>query len=153
MTTRVEVSGLAELRSALKAIDSKLPRELTKAHRKVALAVVDDAQEEMAGLSTPKADEAAQGIRPRASQKGAAVALLGANPFIRSTEFGTLMHHVFGREMPVAMMKRPVFGSPTTEGYAFYPTLRTFLASPRFEDTYYDALDQVYAAAFPKGHL
>lgn len=155
MVARVEVSGLKELQAELRKIDSKLPRELTKAHRKVALAVVDEGQEEMSGLPTPKSDEAARGIKARASQKGAAVAMLGSNPFVRAAEFGTLVHHVFGNPVLASRMKRPVFrpwlGSGQDAGYALFPALRSFLASPRLEQTYFDALDDVFRAAFPEG--
>lgn len=134
-----------------------MPRELTKAHRKVALAVVDEGKEEMSGLPTPKSDEAAHGIVARGSQKGAAVAMLGSNPFVRAAEFGTLIHHVFGNPVLASSMRRPVFrpwlGSGQDAGYALFPALRAFLASPKFEQTYYDALDDVYRVAFPEGDL
>lgn len=157
MTSRVEVVGLKELQAALKAVGPKMPRELTKAHKKVAAAVTVEGQQEMRGLPTPKSDEAAQGIRARATQRGAAVAMLGDNPFVRAAEFGTLIHHVFGNPVLATSMKRPVFrpwlGDGIEAGYALFPALRSFLASSRFEDTYFDALDEVYRVAFPEGRL
>lgn len=155
MVARVEVSGLKELQAALKAVGPKMPRELTKAHKKVAAAFVLEGREEMSSLPTPKADEAARGIRARAAQRSASVAMMGDNPFIRAVEFGTLVHHVFGNPVLATSMKRPVFrpwlGSGQDAGYALFPALRAFLANPDFEQAYLDALDDVYKTAFPEG--
>lgn len=150
---RMTVSGLRELQAELKKVDVKLPRELTKAHRDAAQMILDPAEREMASQPIPRADQAAAGLRVRAAQRSIAIALLASNPIVRAGEFGTNVHTVFGRRVLAASMKRRVFrpwlGSGDEAGYALYPTIRRVVPTPQFQDAYLEALDRVYAAAFP----
>ena len=150
----IEVKGLAELQAELKKVDAKLPRELTKAHKRVAMTVMAEAQSTMSALNVPKADEAATGMKPAGGQKWAGIKLAAENPYVRAVEFGTSWHRVFGRWVEASKMKRRVYqpwgGNGEDAGYALYPTLRQFLRTPRFEETYHGALDDVYAKAFPE---
>lgn len=154
---RATVTGLRELQAELKAAGGKLPRELTKGHKEAGQVILEPAQEAMASSPVPKADEAAAGMRVRAQQRSIAIALLGANPFVRAHEFGTLVHHVFGRPVLARTMRRPVFlpwlGNDEGAGYALYPTIREKLPSAEFAAAYYAALDRVYARAFPEGSI
>lgn len=154
---RVTVTGLRELQAELRRAGAALPRELTKGHREAGQVILDPAQEAMAAQPVPKAEEAAAGLRIRAQQKSIAIALLGANPFVRANEFGTLVHHVFGRPVLARTMRRPVFrpwlGNDEGAGYALYPTIREKLPSAEFAAAYYAALDRVYSRAFPEGTI
>lgn len=153
MLDQAHVEGLEELRAQLRSIDPKLTREITKAHAKVGKLVEAEARQEMSGLPIGKAEEAAQGIRARANQTSVSLALLGANLFVRGAEFGAIIHKVFGRSVLAASMRRRVYqpwaGNADDAGYALFPTLRTFTASPRFEDVYLDAITDAAAKAFP----
>lgn len=154
---RATVTGLRELQTELKRAGGGLARELTKGHKEAAQVILEPAQEAMSGLPIPKADEAATGLRVRAQQKSIGIALLGANPFVRAAEFGTLVHHIFGHRVNARTMRRPVFlpwkGSGGDGGYALYPTLREKVPSPEFASAYYAALDRVYSRAFPEGTI
>ena len=151
---KVKVEGLRELQAELKASDPKLARELTKAHRQVAMTVLVMAREELASQPVPKADEAAAGMVVAAGQRSASIVHKGDNPFVRAVEFGTSWHKVFGRWVEASKMKRRVYrpwaGNGDEAGYALYPVLRQFLPSAKFEDIYHDAIDQAYARAFPE---
>jgi hypothetical protein len=153
MVAQITVSGLRELQRELRAVDRKLPRELTKAHRDAAQIVLDPAQRGMASQPIPHADEAAAGLKIRAAQRSISIALLASNPVVRAAEFGTIVHSVFGRKVLAASMKRRVFrpwrGNDDDAGYALYPTIRRVVPTPQFQDAYLEALDRVYAAAFP----
>lgn len=157
MVAQVTVQGLRELQAELRTADKKLPRELTKAHRDAAQLILEPAKDEMADQPVPKADEAAEGLRIRAAQRSIAIALLATNPTIRATEFGTVVHSVFGRQVLASSMKRRVFrpwrGNDDDAGYALFPTIRRVVPSAQFQDAYVQAIDQVYAKAFPKGRL
>lgn len=155
MVAQLSVSGLRELQSELRAVDRKLPGELTKAHRQAAQMILGPAKAEMAAQPVPKAAQAAEGLRIRAAQRSIGIALLASNPTVRATEFGTITHTVFGREVLAVSMKRRVFrpwrGNDEDAGYALWPTIRRVIPTPQFLDAYYDALDRVYAQAFPNG--
>jgi hypothetical protein len=154
MTARVEVSGLRELQSELKAANPKLARELTKAHKQVAMNVLAKAQDEMRSQPVGKAAEAAEGLSVSAGQKWAGVKLEGGNPFVRAVEFGASFHRVFGRWVRASSMRRRVYqpwkGNSEDAGYALYPTLRRVLPSPEFAEEYGEAIRKVYAKAFPE---
>lgn len=153
MVAQISVSGLRELQAELRKVDSKLPGELTKAHRSAAQMILDPAQSLMASQPVPQAASAAEGLRIRAAQRSISIALLGSNPTVRATEFGTVTHTVFGREVLASSMKRRVFrpwrGNDENAGYALWPTIRRVIPTPQFQDAYLEALDRVYAAAFP----
>lgn len=65
---KVQVTGLRELRRALKEVDKDLPKELRAAHKDIAVFVAGRAQ----GAASGRAKGA---IRPRATQKAAKIAL------------------------------------------------------------------------------
>lgn len=157
MTPTITVTGLRELQTALRQVDKTLPRELAAAHRHVAELILTPAQQRMSSLPVPKAAAAAAGLRARGGQRSAAIAMLGSNRWVRAVEFGTITHHVFGRERLATSMRRRVFapwaGNQADAGYALFPTIRDVLPTPTFAQAYLDALDRVYVRAYPKGHL
>ncbi len=82
---KVQVRGLAELQSAFRQIDNDLPKELTKAFRAIADAVVREA----AGKVPTVTGRAAGSIKPRSRQKGASIAFGGtAAPYFPWLNFG-----------------------------------------------------------------
>lgn len=157
MVAKVSISGLRELQTALKQVDNKLGRELTKAHKDAGQVILEPAKEAMSSSPVPKAAAAAEGLRIRAQQRSIGIALLGANPFVRAHEFGAEVHQVFGRPVLARNMRRRVFlpwlGNDEDAGYALYPTIRQKLPTAEFAEAYYNAMDRVYRTAFPEGRI
>lgn len=67
---KVEIHGVRELNSALKKVDAELPKELRVRFLGIANEVIGVAQQKM----PYQTGEAANSIKPRASQKGAGIA-------------------------------------------------------------------------------
>lgn len=95
----VRITGLRELQRALRQASPELSRRLTGTHRKISERVVSKGQPVVAGLSSPGGHLAQRGLRPRASQSAASIALLGSNPTIRASVFGTLSHKAWGHHV------------------------------------------------------
>jgi hypothetical protein len=157
METQMRVEGLKELQAALRKADKAIPKQLQKAHKSISVEVADKAQSRMRGLpGVPSrvAAKAAKGIRARAGQRSASIALLGSNPVVRGVEFGAHILPVFGRRRSQATFRRRVFppwsgnqwsagnGPPAGVGYAVYPVIREML--PRITDEYADRLYEAF---------
>lgn len=96
---RVYVEGLAELRRNLRAIDRRLPKEISKAGKKAALIVAQEARPHVP--RGPQAGgHAASSIKPRATQKGAQVQEGGARfPYMPWIDFGGVIRPRDGQEI------------------------------------------------------
>lgn len=163
---RLQVSGLRELRAALRDLDAGLPAELRGTNKRV----VDE-------LLVPAARGRAQGarglvgatgaynaesrrsryhwadvvnsIRGVASQTSAAI-LMGSTArtkgWMLGWEFGSM-----GNNNPPRNKSQfpPWRGAGTSAGYFFFPAIRS--SGPRIVDAYAQALDRFLAAKMPRG--
>ena len=152
MTLKVE--GLDELARELRRIDPRLNKELQKAHKEISTRVAEKASGKVGGLGVPRAGAAAAGIKPRAGQQKATVALLGSNPWVRSVVMGTNVHWVFGRSILAENMSRRVFRpwigadwTPESGLYGVSPVIAA--AMPNIIDTYADHIMAALSKAFP----
>jgi len=109
MTARVEVKGLRELNRDLRRIDRALGKRTQRALKRVSEEVVEDIRSRMTTREGRLGAKGAKGVRARATQRKAKIALLGSNPVIRGLEFGAIVHPVFGRRMLQRDMARRVF--------------------------------------------
>lgn len=133
----IRVEGLADFQRELKALDSKLPRELAKANKDAAELVASHARSRASGLGSVAA-KAAPSIKAAAEQRRSKVTLGGPQyPYALGAEFG-------GQGRPTTMQFQPHRGR---EGYFLYPTIRD--DRDEFMDAYERAIDQVMRAAFP----
>ena len=152
MTLKVE--GLDELARELRRIDPRLNKELTKAHKEIATKVASKAAGKVSRLGVPRAGAAAAGIRPRAGQQKATVALLGSNPWVRAVVMGAEQHWVFGRPVLAEGMSRRVFRpwigadwTPESGLYGVSPAIASSM--PNIIDTYADHIMKALSKAFP----
>lgn len=156
--TQLRVEGLKEFQTALRKADKRIPKQIQVAHKGIAKKVADKAQSRMRslpGVPSGIAAKAAKGIRPRAGQRSASIALLGSNPVVRGVEFGAHILPVFGRRMSQSRFRRRVFppwsgnqwnkdeGPAAGVGYAVHPTIRDMLPQivEDYADHLYDAFD------------
>lgn len=151
---QIQVKGLDELARELRRVDPRLVKQLTKAHKEISTKVAGKAQSKVSGLPVPRGGQAAAGIKPRAGQKKATIALLGSNPVVRAAVMGTEVHWVFGRPVRAGSMMRRVWqpwvGNDWTaeEGlYGVSPAIAE--AIPGILDTYADHIEAALDAAFP----
>jgi len=150
----IEVEGLDELAKELRRIDPRLNKELQKAHKEIAADVAEKASRRVAGLAGPRSSAAAGGIRPRAGQKKATVALLGSNPYVRAAVMGAEVHWVFGRPIrQESMMRRvwkPWVGNDWTAEEGLYGVSPAITAAiPGILETYADRIMVALSKAFP----
>lgn len=145
---KVDIIGLKELRKELKALDTKLPKEVTKAGKKVADMVARDAKSRFnalpglgpatgEGLKTSGAGGASITLGDTQTRNGKAIIL--------GTEFG-------GSDLASFKTKK---GGHThqflphrgRQGYALYPAIRE--NKQEIIDMYGDLIEDVAKAAFP----
>jgi hypothetical protein len=133
----VRVEGLAEFQRALKAMDDKLPRELSKANKAAAEMVATKARAK-ASAQGGVAAKAAPNIKAAAEQRRSKITIGGPKaPYGLGAEFG-------GQGRPSTMQFKPHRGR---EGYALYPTIRD--TETEFMELYGKALDELTRRAFP----
>jgi hypothetical protein len=89
----IHVEGLEELRRDLRAIDAKMPRQLTRINREVADLVAPSAQAAARGYGGVRA-LAAPNIRARAEQRYAVIAIGGA-PYAAGAMLGARRYRQF----------------------------------------------------------
>jgi hypothetical protein len=90
------------------------------------------------------------GIRGNASQKAARITLLGSNPTIRASVFGTLSHKVWGRNVSGRGPWQPWLGNTwqPEQLYGLGPVIKE--AADGFAlDEYADAIMDALKVAFP----
>lgn len=111
----VRVQGLSELRAALRAVDVKLPTELTKASKRAADLVAQRTKESFSARSGV-APKVAASVRSYGQQQKAAVGIGGPQwPFALGSEFGSIRYKQF-----------PAWrGSGGDAGYSLYPSIRS----------------------------
>lgn len=160
MASQLRIRGLKELQRELRQVSPQLPKALQKAHKANAESVASKVKSDVARNSPARAGttRAKSGIRPRATQRKASIALLGSNPTVRAVALGTRWHTVFGRKRPVSSLSRPVFGDyighevfnpeSGTGDYIVSPVVREEL--PTIVETYADNLLDAFAKAFPE---
>jgi hypothetical protein len=150
----IEVEGLDEFAKAMRRVDPRIGKALQKAHKEISKKVSAKVESAVGGLGTPRSGDAARGVRPRAGQREAVVALLGSNKFIRSAVMGTQVHWVFGRPVRADSMLRRVWqpwvGNDWTAEDGLYGVSPAISAAiPTVVETYADAIDQALSEAFP----
>jgi len=150
----IEVEGLDEFARAMRRVDPRIGKALQKAHKEIAKKVSGKVEGAVGGLGSPQSGAAARGVRPRAGQKEATIALLGSNKFIRAAVMGTQTHWVFGRPVSAASMMRRVWqpwvGNSWTAEEGLYGVSPAITAAiPSVVETYSDAIDQALSEAFP----
>ncbi len=159
MVESLVIKGLDEFRRDLRRAHQQLPRALQVAFKNIAVEASGQVQTAFRSHGRLGA-KAASGVRPRASQKSAKIALLGTNPVIRGVEFGAKKHPVFGRFRAQSGFRRRVFpewvgnqhegkGATFGKGYVATPALNAYvetLAPDRLMDEIYKA----FKVAFPE---
>lgn len=132
-----EIIGLAELQRAMRALDDKLPRELSKANKEAAQFVVDKAQA-AARRQGGVAAKSAPALKAAGQQRNSAVRLDGRRyPWALGAEFGSKQFKQF-------KSWRGNQWSPDREngvGYFLQPTIRATRAP--FEVLYLKLLDDL----------
>lgn len=153
---QVEVHGLDELHKAARRFDPRLGKELQKAHKEIATGVAGKVADKVGGLPTPQSGRAAAGVKPRAGQKKATIALLGSNPIVRAAAMGAEVHWVFGRPFRQESMLRRVWQpwvgndwSAEDGLYGVSPAITE--AIPNILDTYADRIMAALGEMFPGG--
>lgn len=89
----IHVEGLEELRRDLRAVDAKMPRQLTAINREVAGMVAPTAQSRASGYGGVRG-KAAPNIRARAEQRYAVIAIGGA-PYAAGAFLGARRYRQF----------------------------------------------------------
>ena len=109
MDGRITIRGLDDFRRDLKkAGGPKLSKQIQVGGKKVAEHVTGKGRTSLSGHH-PKGGAASRGLKPRATQRGAGLSLLGSNKFIRAHVLGTQVHWVGGRPVSAASLRRRVF--------------------------------------------
>ncbi|GEM_PF-5020550 len=153
MSQTLRVRGLRDFNRTLKRIDRSLGKRTQKALKQVASEAADEIAQRMTSRYGALGRKGAKGVRPRARQTKATIALLGSNPVVRGLEFGAIVHHVFGRRVLQRDMQRRVFpgwvGNRYTgaranfgQGYVAAATLNEWVESGRVVAALDRALDQ-----------
>lgn len=118
----VQVRGLREVTSALRAVDKELPKGLREEFLPIARRVADDASSRVPRRS----GDAAGSVKPRASQRGAGIAFGGnAAPYFPWLDFGGTTGK--GHRPGVGgsgSVERDWLGRPRGEGRYVYPAIR-----------------------------
>ena len=153
MSQTLRVKGLKDFNRTLRRIDRSLGKRTQKALKQVASEAADDIKQQIVSQYGAVGRKGARGVRPRARQTKATIALLGSNPVIRGLEFGAIVHHLFGRTVLQRDMRRRVFpewiGNRYTgaranfgQGYVAAATLNEWVESGRVVTALDQALDQ-----------
>lgn len=133
----VRVEGLADFQRELRAVDTKLPRQLSQANKAAAEMVAGRARSRAQSLGSVAA-KSAPSIKAAAEQRRSKITLGGPRePWALGAEFG-------GQGRPTTQQFDPHRGR---QGYFLYPTIRD--TREEFIDVYARAIDQVMRAAFP----
>lgn len=149
----LEVRGLRELNRALRKVDPSLGKRTQVALKAISTEAAERAQARARSQFGAIGSKGAKGIRPRAKQSKATVALLGSNPVIRGLEFGAIVHPVFGRSRVQSSFKNRVFppwvGNQSTgaranfgQGYVVAPTMNEMLEEEDVKERLARALDE-----------
>lgn len=146
----VRVKGLNELRSGLRAADKRMPKALQKANKKVSERVVNKGKPAVKRLSSPGGGIAQSGIRPRARQNKATIALLGSNRTIRANVLGARSHMVFGHRVSGSGPWEPWLGTnwKPEELYGLGPVIKDTMDGFAL-DEYLDSVLDALGPAFP----
>lgn len=158
----------------LRRVDKALPKVIQQANKALAEDVASIARSGVSSLPGAAPGmvrgRATDGIRARAGQQRAAVALLGSNPYVRAFEFGTAYHFIpnrrgSGRKIPAVSMVRRVFppwignqfsggewkdGLHGKSGHLVAPAVQRGIDTGNFSETYADYIDRAFALAFPE---
>ena len=142
----IRVRGFNELRRELRAVDGKFPRELAKANKRIAGAiVVPEAKRRAASLHSPPTGHAIlNSIKAGGSQDRVKVEMGGQRgggiiPYLFGAEFGSDRYRQFAPR--TARLGRG------NVGYFFYPAIRASI--PAVRDVYGEMLDDLLERAFP----
>lgn len=158
----------------LRRVDKALPKVIQQANKALAEDVAAIARSNLSSLPGSSSGQvrgrATDGIRARAGQQRASIALLGSNPYVRAFEFGTAYHFIpnrrgSGRKIPAAAMVRRVFppwignqfsggewkdGLHGKSGHLVAPAVQRGIDTGNFSETYADYIDRAFALAFPE---
>jgi hypothetical protein len=143
MAAAVQVRGIREVQAAFRKVDKDLPKALRPEFLEVARSVVRGVQQKMPW----RTGRAIRSVKPRASQRGAAIAVGGtAAPYYPWLDFGgtTGKGHRPGQRFSGSVV-RPWMGSPG-DGRYLYPTI-----SEQTEDIEKAAEDAVLKVARSAG--
>lgn len=137
LDTRIQVDGLKELQSALRAADRDFPKQLRVANKSAADLVAEGTRSSFAsrGGVAPKV---APSVKALAQQRNASVKIGGPKyPFALGSEFGSIRYKQF-----------PAWkGNGPDAGYSLYETIRD--KRDDVVEVYGDALDKLTARIFP----
>ncbi len=166
MADQIRIVGLKEFASALRKVDGRLAREMTRAHKRIAEDLVAAPARRLAqSLGDGHVHLARPGvISPRGTQAGASIALnAGRYPDAFAQEFGSGQTSGWLRDNLVRGHHSvldtygqfdPWRGNQWTDGpglgvgYALHPTIRAAL--PRIREEYADRIAAALKEAFPQ---
>lgn len=163
------VHGLDAFLRELRKVDPTLAKASQKALKNVSTQVAARGKSTMSRFH--KGAEAAAGVRPRARQKSASIALLGSNKFVRAAEFGTRYHFLpwgrgrsGGRKLTAGVRMRRVFppwvgnqfdggdwidGLHGRQGHAVQPAIQRWIDSGGALDTLEEMYERAFRDAYP----
>lgn len=121
MPAVLQIRGLRDVRAAFARVDREIPKGFRSAFLPIAQRVVAGVQAKV----PQKTGRAASSVKPRASQRGAAVVFGGnAAPYFPWLDFGgtTGRGHVPGQAWS-GSVRRPWAGRPVGDGRYVYPTI------------------------------
>lgn len=160
----LQVKGLAAFRRDLRRIDPRMSKALQVAHKRIAEGRAAEAKGVMSSARGP-GGRASKGVRPRARQRSASIALLGSNKFVRAMEFGTRFHFLFGNQIRADAMRRRVFppwvgnqfaggdwvdGLHGGFGHFVHPAIQRWIDSGGALDELTLAYEQAFREAYPE---
>lgn len=147
MSAAIEVRGLREVTSAFRKVDKDIPKGLRAQFLPIAQRVASGAASKANADFKNPTGKAVGSIRPRASQRGAAIAFGGtAAPYFPWLDFGgsTGKGHRPGASWS-GSVKRDWMGRPVGEGRYIYPAISE--QSDEIEKAAEDAVLNVAKAA------
>jgi hypothetical protein len=132
----IRITGLAELRRELRALEGKWPSALQKVNKAIAEDVAEGTRSNLASMGG-SAVKAASTVKALAQQTRAQVKVGGGSGVASEVAMGNLWGSRRFKQFP----------PPKDGGYALYPTINAMRTD--IEDRYLDLLDDLLRRAFP----
>lgn len=147
----VRVKGLDEFRRELRKVDKNFGKAFGVANKKVGDKVVSAGRPAVKNLPSPGGSVAQEGLRSSAKQTKAVIRLLGSNPTLHATVFGTKSHMVFGRRVDGPGPWKPWIGNSwqPEDLYGLGPAISQVMDGFAL-DEYMDAVMDAIGPAFPQ---
>lgn len=146
----VRVKGLDEFRRELRKVDKNFGKAFGIANKAVGEKVVSAGKPAVKNLSSPGGSVAGAGLKSSAKQTKAVIRLLGSNPTLHASVFGTKSHMVFGRRISGSGPWQPWIGNSwqPEELYGLGPAITSVMDGFAL-DEYMEAVLDAVQPAFP----